>query len=113
METVKKYLYNFFTQAELLVPNIPLSQINSTFLHTHLEHLKNGKEPPPILVFEQNNIKFIAAGTHEYLACLMLNKPLNIITVDNIGIEPAHLPYLFYQEWYRTLTNIRAQHSQC
>lgn len=109
METVKKYLYNFFTKADLLVPNIPTSQINSAMLNAYISNLESGKEIPTVLVFEQNNIKFIAGGTHAYLACMILNRAPEIVYVDNLHIEPARLPYLFYQEWYKTLVNLRSK----
>lgn len=108
METVKKYLYNFFTKADLLVPNIPSNQINSAMLKAYISNLESGKEIPTVLVFEQNKIKFIAGGTHAYLACLILDIPPKMVYVDNLHIEPARLPYLFYQEWYRTLVNLRS-----
>ena len=112
METVYNYLYNYFTKHKLLVPTIPLQQVNTPMLIAYIQLLKSGKELPPIQVFTQNNIDFIASGTHEYLACLKLNKPIKIQRVDNIGLQGARMPLMFYNEWYRAITNILTEHNE-
>ena len=111
METVYNYLYNYFTKHNLLVPNIPTQQVNHSIIIAYVQLLKSGAELPPIQVFTQNNIDFIAGGVHEYLACLKLNLPVKIEKVDNIGLEGGRLPLMFYNEWYRVLTNIKAEHA--
>ena len=112
METVYSYLSNYFTKQNFLVPTIPLQQVNTSMLIAYIQLLKSGTELPPIQVFSQNNIDFIASGTHEYLACLKLNKPVKTQRVDNLGLQGARMPLMFYNEWYRALANIRAEHNE-
>ena len=112
MVAVYNYLYNYFTKHNLLVPNIPLQQVNDSIIIAYINLLKSGEKLPPVQVYSHNKVDFIAGGTHEYLACLRLNIPYEIKRVDNIGFRGATLPLMFYNEWYRAITNIRAQHAK-
>ncbi|MBP3284362.1 MAG: hypothetical protein J6M02_02550 [Clostridia bacterium] len=109
METVYNYLYNYFTKYNFLVPNIAPHQVNTSLFISYVQMLKSEQELPPIQVYTHNKVTFIATGIHQYLACMKLNKPFKTEQVDNNGFRGATLPLMFYNEWYRTLTNLRVQ----
>ena len=111
MQTVYNYLHNYFTKHNLLVPNIAPQRISTPLFISYVQMLKSGKKLPPIQVYTHNKVIFIASGVHQYLACLKLKQPFVTEQTDNIGFSGATLPFMFYNEWYRTLTNLRVQAS--